>query len=79
MKFFKTIENSDAVLVLNYPKNGINGYVGSATLMDIGVAYYLGKRIFLLNQLPSTDKLRHSHEVRVMQPVILNGDLKKMS
>lgn len=76
--FFRQTEASDALLVLNKPKNGINGYVGANTLVDMGIAYYLRKMIFLLNKPPSTDELRHSHEIMTMQPVVLNGDLSKI-
>jgi hypothetical protein len=35
MDHFKKIENSDAILVVNYHKNGIDGYVGGSVLMEI--------------------------------------------
>ena len=41
MDHFKKIEKSDAILVLNYPKGAVNGYVGGASLMEMGLAYYL--------------------------------------
>ena len=34
---FKFIEGSDAVLVLNHDKNGIKGYIGTATLMELAL------------------------------------------
>ncbi len=79
MKCFKGIEKSDAILVLNHKKRGIDGYVGANTLIEIGLAYYLGKKIFLLNKPPSEDEAPHSHEIRVMQPVVIDGDLKKIA
>lgn len=75
-KCFGLIAKSDAMLVLNYPKNGTKGYVGTSSLMEIGLAYYLGKRIFLLNSLPRSKDARWVHEVTIMQPIILNGDLE---
>ena len=41
---FNLIAKSAAILVLNYPKNGINGYIGTCNLIEMGVAYYLGKK-----------------------------------
>ncbi len=75
-KCFNIIEQSDAILVLNYSKGGIDGYVGASTLVEIGIAYYLKKKIFLLNPLPSPEKLRCAHEIKIMQPIVLNGDLR---
>jgi hypothetical protein len=74
-KCFNEIAERDAILVLNYPKNGTEGYLGPSVLMEIGLAYFLRKKIFLLNPLPPVEKARYSHEVLIMQPVILNGDL----
>ena len=77
-KCFDLIADSDAILILNYPKNGISGYVGTSTLMEIGLARYLGKKIFVLNELPDYNQHRWVHEVRIMQPIILNGDFGKV-
>ncbi|MBU1177900.1 nucleoside 2-deoxyribosyltransferase [Patescibacteria group bacterium] len=75
---FDLIEKSDAIVVLNYPKNGCDGYVGASTLMEMGVAYYLHKKIFTLFDIPASDKARWAHEVSAMQPVVLAGDLGKI-
>lgn len=72
---FNKIENSDAILVLNYPKNNMSGYIGGATLMEIGIARHFDKKIFILHDLPSEDELRYALEIKVTRPVILNGDL----
>lgn len=75
-KCFDLITKSDAVLVLNYIKNGIEGYVDTSSLMEIGLAYYLGKKIFLLNFIPKAKDARWAHELKIIQPVIINGDLE---
>ena len=75
---FKLIEKSDAILVLNHDKNGIGGYIGTASLMELGLAHHLHKKIFLLQQLPSHSENRWVHEVRLMQPTILDGDFSKI-
>ena len=75
---FKFIEESDAVLILNHDKNGIKGYIGTASLMEIGLAHYFYKKIFLLQELPHRSEHRWVHEVRIMQPVIINGDFSKI-
>lgn len=74
-KSFNSIAESDAILVLNYPKNGIKGYVGASSLMEIGLAYYLNKRIFLLYPPPPVKEVKSTHEILIMSPVLLNGNL----
>lgn len=69
---------ADAVVVLNYPKNGLDGYIGTSTLMEMGLAYYLRKKIYLLFAPPTTQQARWAHEVRVFQPTVLEGDLTKV-
>jgi len=76
---FNKIAASDAVLVLNYPKNNIAGYIGGAVLTELGVARHLDKKIFILHNLPSEDDLRYVLEIKVMKPIILNNDLTKIS
>jgi hypothetical protein len=75
---FKFIEESDALLVLNHDKNDINGYIGTASLMEIGLAHHFHKKIFLLQGLPHHSEHRWVYEVRIMQPVILNGKFSRV-
>lgn len=72
---FNFIANSDAILVLNYEKGGINGYIGGSALMEIAVARHLDKKIFLLNQIPDIKDLRYSIEIQLAKPIVLNGNL----
>ena len=70
------IQNSDAVLVLNYTKNGIENYIGGNTLLEMGFAYILEKPIYLLNQIPNIPF--YETEIKAMKPKILNGELSKI-
>jgi hypothetical protein len=76
---FDKISDSDAILVLNYPKSNINGYVGGSALMEIAVAKHLGKKIFILHDLPTEKDLRYALEIKLTKPVLLNGDLNKIN
>ena len=38
----ETIKRADFVLIANYPKNGIEGYIGANALMEAAFAYALG-------------------------------------
>lgn len=77
-KSFDYIAQADAVVVLNYPRKGINGYIGASTLMEIAIAYHLRKKIFLLYDVPHFDKVRWAHEIAIMCPTVLQGDLTKI-
>lgn len=70
----KIIEN-DAVLIMNYEKNGQKNYIGGATFLEIFKAFELGKKIFLMNPVP---KNIFEDELRGMCPIILNEDLSKI-
>lgn len=72
----RKIEGSDAVLFLNNDKNDIAGYMGASGLMELGVATYLGKKIYLLYEVDRHQK--YAIEINLIQPIILNGDLSKI-
>lgn len=76
---FDLVVSSDAFLVLNYPKNEIEGYVGGATLMEIGLMRHFNKPIILLHPLPSKDKLRYALEIEITRPMILDGKLENIN
>lgn len=73
---FEKIEKSDSILVANYDKKGLVGYVGGNTLIEIGLAFYLKKKIYILNQVSS--ELSYKQEIMGMKPVFLDGDLNKI-
>lgn len=72
---YHSIEQSDAVIIFNQEKNWIPWYVGWATLMELAVAFYLNKKIYLLHTLPSKDQLRYVQEILITNPIILDWDL----
>jgi len=74
--FYEEIKNADAILVLNYDRKGIANYIGGNTLMEIGFAHVLNKKIFLLNPVPEIEF--YKTEIEATRPVILDGDLEKI-
>jgi len=72
---FPKIEWSDAVLVLNYTKKNIANYIGANTLLEMGLAFYLRKKIYLLNNIP---KISYEEEIRGMEPVVIGGKLEQI-
>lgn len=73
--YFNEIKNSDAILVLNYDKNGIQHYIGGNSLIEMGFAHVLGKTIYLLYPVP---EISYSDEIRAMESTILDGDVGKI-
>ena len=73
---FGLIEESDAILVVNSDKDDIKNYIGGATFAEIMVAFYLNKKIFLLNPISSDEKLSFIRdEIEAVKPIILNNNL----
>ncbi len=73
---FKEIEKADAVLIVNNKKREMIGYIGGNTLMEMTIAFYLRKKIYILNSI--SDELSFAEEVYGMNPIFLNGDLGKI-
>lgn len=69
---FVKVEAADVILVLNCDKKGIAGYIGANTLLEMGLAFYLNKKIYLFNPIPSMD---YREEILGMRPQVINGDL----
>jgi len=76
MSFFKKIAESDAFLVMNYEKKGVKGYIGTSVIMELGLAYYLGKKVYLLNDIDKEQNC--ALEVAIINPTVIDGDLGKI-
>jgi hypothetical protein len=63
---------NEAILVLNFEKNGQVNYIGGATFLEVFKAWELGKKIFFFNPLP--EGMLYD-ELVGMNPIIINGDL----
>jgi len=72
---FRKVELADAVLVVNPKKNGVEGYIGGNTFLEMGVAFYLKKKIYLLYPVP---KMAYELELASMRPVILRGNVSSV-
>lgn len=75
-KHIDKIKASDAVLVCNYTKNGIENYIGANTFLEIAAAHYFEKPIYALN--PLTDQPYIHDEIHSFDIRVLNGDLNKI-
>lgn len=68
-KHFQKIEDSDAIFICNFEKDGIEGYIGGNTFMEMAKAFDSNKPIFLLYPIP---KMHYRAEIIAMQPIIIN-------
>ena len=73
------IKDSDAILVLNIKKKGIENYIGGNTLMEMGFAYGHGKKIYLYNPIPEkSERIHYVDEILDMEPIVIDRDLDKI-
>lgn len=75
--YYEKIKKSDAVLVVNENRKGLEGYIGGNTFLEIGFAHVLRKKLYILNRY--SDQLSYFDEINAMQPVVLRGDLSALA
>ena len=73
---FSKVVWSDAILVLNLEKKGVPGYIGANALLEMGLAFHMQKPIYLMHGIPT---LSYTEEIRGMHPVVIDGDLSRIS
>jgi len=73
---FKKVIKADAILVINKEKKGIQGYIGGNTLMEMSLAYYFKKKIFIWNDVGSD--LTIEEEIRGLNPIFINQNLSRL-
>lgn len=69
------IRQSDAILVVNDKLKDVDSYIGANSFLEIGFAFSLDKKIFLLNNLPEQS---NKVEIGGMLPVCLKGNLEEI-
>lgn len=70
---YKHILESDAVLIVNETRHGIDNYIGGNVLIEMGQAYVNDKKIFFLYGMP-TD-VPYLDEILAIEPICLHGDI----
>jgi hypothetical protein len=73
---FIEVERSDAVLVLNYEKHGTPNYIGGNVLMEMALAFFLKKPIFIFNEIPESSSFME--ELLGLNPVVLHGRVEDL-
>lgn len=72
-EFWQPMRSADALLVLNYDKQGIKNYIGGNSFLEMGFAHVLNQKIYLLNPVPKMPY--YETEIVAMRPIVINGDL----
>lgn len=76
LEHFGKIDQSHAVYVANYEKNGIAGYIGGNSFLEMGLAAYKKIPIFLLNEIPR--ELSYREELIALKPIVVGQDWDKL-
>lgn len=75
LRSIDVIKDLDALLVLNFTKDGIENYIGGATFLEMYEAFRHGKSVFLYNPIPEG---MLKDEINAFRPVVILGDLRLM-
>ena len=65
----KNVEKCDVLLILNYSHRGIDNYVGGNSFIEMCIAFYLKKPIYLLNDIP--ENMPYTEEIKAFYPVVV--------
>ena len=76
-EFWKPMQDADALVVANYDKHGVKNYIGGNTFLEMGFAHVLNQKLYLMNPIPHMPY--YETELIAMKPIILDGDLTKIS
>lgn len=71
-KHFEKIDRSDAIYVANYDKNGVSGYIGGNSFLEMGKAFDKRIPILLRNNIP--EKVSYYEELVALQPIVIGED-----
>jgi UDP-N-acetylglucosamine:LPS N-acetylglucosamine transferase len=74
---FKKVLEADAILITNFDKNGLVGYIGGNVLMEMVIAFHYKKPIYIYNDISADLSIKE--EIYGMNPIFLNGDLRIIS
>ena len=75
MHHFSKIVWADVILVLNYDKGGVANYIGANTFLEMGAAFFLNRKIYLLNPIP---EISYKEEILGMWPTVIEKVLTRI-
>lgn len=66
----RNVEECDCLLVLNYTHRGYQNYIGGNSFVEMIIAFYLKKPIYLLNPIP--EEMPYTEEIKALYPIVVN-------
>ena len=66
------VEQCDCLLIMNLNHRGIQNYIGGNSFLEMIIAFYLKKPIYLLNNIP--EGMSYTEEIKSLYPIVI-GDL----
>lgn len=73
---FEEVAKGDIILVFNDEKNGQPNYIGGNVLMEMALAFWLKKPIYLMNDIPEESKFLE--EIKGVGSIPLQGDIDRL-
>lgn len=67
----RNVELCDALLILNYSHRSIKNYVGGNSFIEMSIAFYLKKPIYLLNDIP--ENMPYTEEIKSFYPRVVHS------
>ena len=67
---FKNVEYCDVLFILNYSHRGIENYVGGNSFMEMVIAFFLKKPIYLLHEIP--EDMTITEEIKSLYPTVVH-------
>ena len=65
------VEKCDCLLILNYSHRGYDNYIGGNSFLEMVLAFYLHKPIYLLNNIPQN--MLYTEEINALEPIIVKS------
>lgn len=67
----RLVEQCDALYIVNEDHRGIYGYIGGNSFLEMCIAFYLSKPIYIAQEF--SNNLPYSEEVLSFQPIIIGS------
>lgn len=67
----KLVEQCNCLLILNYSHRSVENYIGGNSFLEMVIAFYLKKPIFLLNDIPVG--MSYTEEIRSFFPTVISS------
>ncbi len=64
----KLVEECDCLLIINITHRDVINYVGGNSFLEMVIAFYLNKPIYLLNNIPNN--MSYSEEIKSFYPIV---------